>query len=1237
MTNSNRFVALKRWGLDACGNLFHSGRPGFAVYCLALLFVPIPCSAQTTVTATPNTLSFAYTIGGPAPALQSVLLSTMNPATGIAVVQESYTGSCFPPGSPYGWVNEPYGVSNFYAPYSILFGVSTTGFTAGTAGSYTCTLMFGGGGMVGEENVGNASVSITLVVSNAAAPTPTVTGVECNPASLSSGQSSSCSVTLSAAAPSGGATVSLSWGTIGSSASSSWLTVPASVTVSGGSTSASFTATAGTISGAISATITAGYNSSSQTATIQLSAPLPTIAALSCVSLTLSPGQSSLCTVSLSAASPSGGATVSLSSSNTSLTVVGSVTVSAGSTTASFPVTAGTISVASYATITASYNGSSQMSTIQLTAPPTISSLSPTTMMAGQPAFTLTVGGNGFAPGAAVYWNGSLLQTMFTSPTQLTALVPANLIRAGGTAAVTVESSGATSNSLDVYIYPTVSSLSPASANAGGAAFTLKVNGTGFTSGTVAYWNGSQLQITSVSPTQITAFVPAGLITAPGTFPVMVVANSLGSSSIGFTVNPTSQSAPATISSLSPSTVYVGQPSFTLTVNGSGFTPGAAVQMNGSQLPTTFVNSTQLTATVPASFIMASGTATITVISGGVPSAGASFVINGIGVHAAFAIVVRPTSTGTVQEGTMVSTQVPIVSAGGGSPTVQGTSSCGSLTVEGTGCPWLVVGPRVMVPPGQLSVTVDTSSLPPGSYAATLTIQCDGTPPCLPVTTTYQVTVVAPSSGTALSADLFPNSTTAGGPALTLSVPGSGFESESTVYWAGSPLATAYMSPTQLTASVPANLIASPGTVNVTVANPDGASSAPVGFSILPIPDSTISLNSNSMIEGGNAFTLTVTGSGFMSSSKVEWNGTPLSTNYVSPNRLTASVPASLIASPGTATITVDNPGGMNSLPATFNVSVAPLPVSITSLSPASPVVSASAQTVVVTGTNFESGLAAALAAPSGATTNFSGSQIQNLSATSFQISPVLASVGTYSLQVKNPDGGMSTSFPFTVATTPRVNVTKVGNGASFAQSFAPGMLMTVFGTGLSSGAPETVTSAPLPLTSESGTSVTINGMSAPLLYISAVQINFQLPYEAAVGDATLTVNSGGQSGSINFTVAPAGPGIFIDSTNNHIVPNESAAAGSTIGFFLTGAGEVTPPEATGHTPEQGTTPIPNLALTMTVGGIPVTPVYVGIPVWSVGVLQINFPVPSNLTGTQQVIVTIGGVSSPPALLDVTP
>ena len=86
----------------------------------------------------------------------------------------------------------------------------------------------------------------------------------CTPTSLSSSGTSSCTVTLSVAAPTGGQTVNLS------SSNSSLLSVPATVTVGAAATTATFTATAGTITSSQTVTITATLNGSSATASISL-------------------------------------------------------------------------------------------------------------------------------------------------------------------------------------------------------------------------------------------------------------------------------------------------------------------------------------------------------------------------------------------------------------------------------------------------------------------------------------------------------------------------------------------------------------------------------------------------------------------------------------------------------------------------------------------------------------------------------------------------------------------------------------------------------------------------------------------------------------------------------------------------------------------------------------------------------------------------------------------------------
>jgi hypothetical protein len=70
---------------------------------------------------------------------------------------------------------------------------------------------------------------------------------------------------------------------------------------------------------------------------------------------------------------------------------------------------------------------------------------------------------------------------------------------------------------------PTITGLSPASATAGGAAFTLTVNGTNFVNTSTVNWNGSSRTTTFVSSTQLTAAIPAADITAAGTVSVTVV------------------------------------------------------------------------------------------------------------------------------------------------------------------------------------------------------------------------------------------------------------------------------------------------------------------------------------------------------------------------------------------------------------------------------------------------------------------------------------------------------------------------------------------------------------------------------------------------------------------------------------------------------------------------------------------------------------------------------------------
>lgn len=81
-----------------------------------------------------------------------------------------------------------------------------------------------------------------------------------------------------------------------------------------------------------------------------------------------------------------------------------------------------------------------------------------------------------------------------------------------------------------------------------------------------------------------------------------------------------------------------------------------------------------------------------------------------------------------------------------------------------------------------------------------------------------------------------------------------------------------------------------------------------LSYAQAPVPLINLPLVPDATAPGGPQFTLTVNGTGFVSSSVVNWNGVPLATQFVSGSRLTATVPAANIATANTGWVTVVNP-----------------------------------------------------------------------------------------------------------------------------------------------------------------------------------------------------------------------------------------------------------------------------------------------------------------------------------------
>jgi uncharacterized protein (TIGR03437 family) len=215
-----------------------------------------------------------------------------------------------------------------------------------------------------------------------------------------------------------------------------------------------------------------------------------------------------------------------------------------------------------------------------------------------------------------------------------------------------------------------------------------------------------------------------------------------------------------------------------------------------------------------------------------------------------------------------------------------------------------------------------------------------------------------------------------------------------------------------------------------------------------------------------------------------------------------------------------------------------------------------------------------------------------------------------------------------------------LANAASFASTFAPGMIMSVFGGNLNNPPQATAQaqSVPLPLTL-AGSSATINGVPAPYYYASDGQVNIQIPYETAPGDAVLTITGFiGQTFNYAFRVQPSAPGIFFDLRNGAPVPSETGSPGLEVVLYITGDGLLTPALATGASPAPGTPldqlPKPKLPVTVYVANLPAQIAFIGITPGIVGATQINYIIPSKAPlGVQPVVVTVGGVPSPPVFI----
>lgn len=218
-----------------------------------------------------------------------------------------------------------------------------------------------------------------------------------------------------------------------------------------------------------------------------------------------------------------------------------------------------------------------------------------------------------------------------------------------------------------------------------------------------------------------------------------------------------------------------------------------------------------------------------------------------------------------------------------------------------------------------------------------------------------------------------------------------------------------------------------------------------------------------------------------------------------------------------------------------------------------------------------------------------------------------------------------------------------VVNGAAFVpapnNTVAPGALISIFGSNLALFTAGAV-AVPLP-TTLGGTQVTVNGVAAPLVFVSPLQINAQAPFEAPAGSSVnvvVKVTGLPDSAAEPVRVEAASPGIFTASQNGtgagavlhaNFSPVSSALPakpGEVILIFCTGLGQTQPPVSTGAA---GNGEVTASTPSVTVGGQTAALSFSGAAPGFVGLYQINVTVPGfSAAGDYEVIISIAGKQS---------
>ena len=451
---------------------------------------------------------------------------------------------------------------------------------------------------------------------------------------------------------------------------------------------------------------------------------------------------------------------------------------------------------------------------------PVITEVRPTTIGVGQ---VLTIVGLNFARGSAVSIGGVKAATSVISDKELSAVVPLDLPIGPSRVVVTnPEPGGGTSNEVTVQVTnvaPVITGLDPSTILVNQAPATITIAGRAFSARSIVQLEGQAVASTFVDETTIRFVVPTQ--TATGVFTVTVsnpgVSGGVSGPAKLTVVNP----APS-VTSIDPAAA----PALTtvsIRVSGSNFVRTSVVTFGGAPVPTTFVDSSALSASINLSLAGVQPVAVTNPAPGGGVSNSVNFVTSAALNPVPSISEILPA---VVQAGVASNVQIQGANFTGGA----------SVSLDGSG-----IGSRVVV-----SANVITVSLPPLSAGShSINVQNPG-----PGGGNSNTAVLIAANRPAI-ASLTPNLVAPGSGAFTATIAGSNFAAGSAVLAGGTVLKPSSITPVQIVVTIPASVVAAEGNVSVSVVS-QSLNSTPMNLGVRNVETYVTGLNApNDIVVNG--------------------------------------------------------------------------------------------------------------------------------------------------------------------------------------------------------------------------------------------------------------------------------------------------------------------------------------------------------------------------------------------------